>query len=35
VTTYAVTGGPCYSYDPSNESRAWFDGIAADFVVLA
>jgi len=27
VTTFAVTGGPCYSYDPSNESWSRFDGI--------
>ena len=27
MTTFAVTGGPCYSYDPSNETWSRFDGI--------
>ncbi len=27
MTTFAVTGGPCYSYDPSNETWQQFDGI--------
>ena len=30
MTTFAVSGGPCYSYDPSNERWQRFDGILVD-----
>ncbi len=36
MTTFAVTGGPCYSYDPSNETWSGFDGIlVADGTIVS